>query len=54
MNAPLYQLEDALLNAGIINKEQLDRATEIKKKENVPLEDVLVKLGYSTYTEIIQ
>ncbi|MBW7897206.1 Type II/IV secretion system protein [Candidatus Brocadiaceae bacterium B188] len=54
MNAPLYQLEDALLNAGIINKEQLDRATEIKKKENVPLEDVLVKLGYSTYMEIIQ
>lgn len=53
MNAPLYQLEDALLNAGTINKEQMDKACEIKKKENIPLEDVLVKLGYSTYTEII-
>ena len=53
MNTPLYQLEDALLNAGTLNKEQLDKACEIKRKENIPLEDVLVKLGYSTYTEII-
>ncbi len=40
------------MSAGAINKEQLDKAREIKKKENIPLEDVLVNLGYSTYQEI--
>lgn len=53
MNTPLYQLEDALLNTDTIKKEQLDKAYEIKKKEDIPLEDVLVKLGYATYAEII-
>lgn len=42
------------MNAGAINKEQLDKAREINKKENIPLEDVLVNLGYSTYQEIIR
>lgn len=40
--------------AGTINKEQRDKAREIKKKENIPMEDVLVNLGYSTHQEIIR
>ena len=54
INNHLYHIEDALLNGGIINKEQLDKAKEIQKKETVHLEDILVKLGYSTYSKIIQ
>lgn len=54
MNNPFYLIEDALLNGGIINDEQLNKAKEIQIKEGIQLEDVLVKLGYSTYADIIQ
>ncbi|MCC6324571.1 MAG: pilus assembly protein PilB [Candidatus Brocadia sp.] len=54
MNTPQNQREEALLNAGIISKEQMDKAKETQKTENIPLEDALVSLGYSTYHEIIR
>lgn len=54
MNDSLYRVEDALLNSGIINQEQLDKAKEVQNTENIPLESVLVKLGYSTHSEIIR
>ncbi|MEP9412352.1 MAG: Flp pilus assembly complex ATPase component TadA [Candidatus Brocadia sp.] len=54
MNNFFNHIEVALLNGGIINEEQLNKAKEIQKKENAHLEDVLVKLGYSTYADIIQ
>ncbi|MDN3515680.1 MAG: Flp pilus assembly complex ATPase component TadA [Candidatus Brocadia sp.] len=54
MNNSLYQLDDALLNSGIINKEQLEKARETQKKENIGLEEIIVNLGYSTYPEILQ
>lgn len=54
MNNFFTHIENALLNGGIITEEQLNKAKEIQKKENSHLEDVLVKLGYSTYTTIIQ
>ncbi len=54
MNNHLCHIEDALLNCGIINKEQLNKAKEIQKKETIQLEDALVKLRYSTYTDIAQ
>lgn len=54
INNPFYHIEDALIKGGIINEEQLNKAKEIQKKENMQLEDVLVNLGYSTYRDIIQ
>ncbi|MFN3532319.1 MAG: GspE/PulE family protein [Candidatus Brocadia sp.] len=54
MNNHFYHIEDALVNGGIISKEQLDKAKEIQKKEHMQLEDALVKLGYTTYSDIIQ
>lgn len=54
MNDSLYRVEDVLLNSGIINQEQLDKAKEVQNTENIPLESVLVKLGYSTHSEIIR
>jgi len=38
MNTPQNQREEALLNAGIISKEQMDKAKETQKTENIPLE----------------
>lgn len=54
MNNRTYHIEDALLNGGIINKDQLNEAKEIQKKETIQLEDALVKLRYSTYADIVQ
>lgn len=54
INNPSHQTEYALLNGGIINEEQLDKAKEIQKKEHIQLEEVLVNLGYTTYSDIIQ
>lgn len=52
MKTPLYQTEDALLNTGLITKEQLNMANDIRKRDAIRLEDALVKLGYATYSEI--
>ncbi|MBM2834824.1 MAG: gspE 1, partial [Candidatus Brocadiaceae bacterium] len=54
MKAPLYKIEYALLNKGLINKEQLDKAKDVQAKQHIKLEDALVKLGFLTYSEIIQ
>ena len=54
MKAPLYKIEYALLNKGLINKEQLDKAKDVQVKEHIRLEDALVKLGFLTYSVIIQ
>ncbi len=54
MNKPLYRLEDALLSNDIVSKEKLDEAKEIQKRENLSLENALVKLGYLTFPDIIQ
>ncbi len=50
----MYHIEDVLLNKNIITQEQLNKAKEIQKKENILMEEALVKLGYSTYSEIVQ
>ena len=49
-----YKIEHTLLNKGLINKEQLDKAKDVQTKERIKLEDALVKLGYLTSAEIIQ
>lgn len=54
MKNPSHLIQEALLSKAIINKEQLDKANELKKKEGIRLEDALVKLGYSTYAEIFR
>src|SRR3989339_3686 len=54
MKETLYQIDDALLSRGVVNKEQLDKAKEVQKTERIGLEDAVVKLGYSSYQEIIQ
>ncbi|MEK6635108.1 MAG: GspE/PulE family protein [Planctomycetota bacterium] len=54
MKETLYRIEDALLSRGVVNKEQLDKAKEVQKTERIGLEDAIVKLGYSSYQEIIQ
>jgi len=50
----LYKIEHALLNKGLINKEQLDKAQDVQAKESIKLEEALVKLGFLTYSEIVQ
>ncbi len=52
MKTPIYQVEDALLNTGLITREQLNKANDIRKRDSIRLEDALVKLGYATYSEI--
>ncbi|MFO0795071.1 MAG: GspE/PulE family protein [Candidatus Brocadiaceae bacterium] len=52
MKTPIYQIEDALLNIGLITREQLNNANDIRKRDSIRLEDALVKLGYATYSEI--
>ena len=52
MKTPIYQVEDALLNTGLITREQLNKAYDIRKRDSIRLEDALVKLGYATYSEI--
>jgi len=54
MKAPAYKIEYALLNKDLISKEQLDKAKDVQVKEHIKLEDALVKLGFLTYSEIIQ
>lgn len=54
MKNVLYKIEHALLNKGLINKEQLDKAQDVQAKERIKLEDALVKLGFLTYSEIVQ
>ena len=54
MKAPFYKIEYALLNNGLIDKEQLDKAKDVQAKQRIKLEDALVKLGFLTYSEIIQ
>ena len=54
MKNVLYKIEHALLNKGLINKEQLDKAKGVQVKEHIRLEDALVKLGFLTYSEIVQ
>ena len=54
MKAPSYKIDYALLNKGLISKEQLDKAKDVQVKEHIKLEDALVKLGFLTYSEIIQ
>ena len=54
MKNVLYKIEHALLNKGLINKEQLDKAQDVQAKEHIRLEDALVKLGFLTYSVIIQ
>ncbi|HHT9136142.1 MAG TPA: GspE/PulE family protein [Candidatus Wunengus sp. YC60] len=54
MKNPLHNIERALLNKGIINKGQLEKAKDIQLKERIRIEDALVKLDYITYSEIIQ
>jgi len=54
MKTPLYKIEYALLNNGLIDKEQLDKAKDVQAKQCIKLEDALVKLGFLTYSEIIQ
>ncbi len=54
MKKNLHPMDDALLSPGIVNKEQLNKAKETQKTENISLQDAIVKLGYSTYPEIIQ
>lgn len=54
MKETLYRIEDALLSRGVVNKEQLDKAKEVQKTERIGLEDAIIKLGYSSYQEIIQ
>jgi len=54
MKNVLYKIEHALLNKGLINKEQLDKAKDVQVKQRIKLEDALVKLGFLTYSEIIQ
>lgn len=48
------RIEDALLNKGILDSEQLNTAKDLQNKDRIRLEDALVKLGYSTYSEITQ
>lgn len=50
----MYCVEDVLLKKNIITQEQLNKAKETQKKENILMEEALVKLGYSTYFEIVQ
>ncbi|HHT9114768.1 MAG TPA: GspE/PulE family protein, partial [Candidatus Wunengus sp. YC65] len=50
----VYKIEHALLNKGLIDKEQLDKAKDVQAKQHIKLEDALVKLGFLTYSEIIQ
>ena len=54
MKAPSDKIEYALLNKGLISKEQLDKAKDVQAKERIKLEDALVKLGFLTYSKIIQ
>ena len=44
MKKVLYKIEHALLNRGLINKEQLDKAKDVQVKQRIKLEDALVKL----------
>jgi len=54
MSNTTHLIERALLCKKVISKEQLIRAKKVQKTEAIGLEESLIKLGYSTYPEIIE
>lgn len=45
-------MEEILLNTGLINQTQLDKAKQVQKSESITLDDAIVKLSYLTHSEI--
>lgn len=52
-NLQQKNLGELLINAGIINKEQLQVALDEQKKTNEPLGKILIRLGFATEENII-
>ena len=54
MKNPLHNIERILLNSGKLTVVQLEKVKELQRREGIRTEDALVKLGYITFSEIVQ
>jgi type IV pilus assembly protein PilB len=54
MDQPMRDFTDLLLSRGVIALDQLNEAKSISKKEDKPVGNVLVALGYATGEEVTQ
>ncbi len=54
MKTSADRLEVALIQKGVVSKEQVAAAKDLQKKENIRLDEAIVKLGHTTSLKIVQ